>query len=133
MSDKKPISEAQKRASNKYNKEHMATLGCKVTKEQAQAFKEHCKNKNSTTNKVLRDFVLDCIQETALIVQTSETTHKEQQRTPKSRVKKEMSTEQLLELTQRLKEEKSEKGAEKMQTIQEVISDTAEQEENNAN
>ncbi|MDD7278617.1 MAG: hypothetical protein PUH30_03680 [Oscillospiraceae bacterium] len=53
--------EAQKRASNKYNKEHMATLGCKVTKEQAQAFKAHCQKKGSTTNKVLRDFVLDSI------------------------------------------------------------------------
>lgn len=53
--------EAQKRAADKYNREHMATLGCKVTKEQAQAFKEHCQNKGSTTNKVLRDFVIDCI------------------------------------------------------------------------
>ncbi len=55
------ISEAQKKASNKYNKEHMATLGCKVTKEQAQAFKEHCQNKGSTANKVLRDFVFESI------------------------------------------------------------------------
>ncbi len=55
------VSEAQKRASNKYNREHMSVLGCKVTKEQAQAFKEHCKNNGSTTNKVLRDFVLDSI------------------------------------------------------------------------
>lgn len=53
--------EAQKRAADKYNREHMATLGCKVTKEQAQAFKEHCQSKGSTTNKVLRDFVLDSI------------------------------------------------------------------------
>ena len=56
------VSEAQKKASNKYNKEHMATLGCKVTKEQAQAFKNHCKSRGSTTNKVLRDFVLDSIE-----------------------------------------------------------------------
>lgn len=39
----------------------MATLGCKVTKEQAQAFKDHCNSKGSTANKVLRDFVLDSI------------------------------------------------------------------------
>ncbi len=55
------ISAAQKRASNKYNREHMATLGCKVTKEQAQAFKDHCQSKGSTANKVLRDFVIDSI------------------------------------------------------------------------
>lgn len=56
-----PPTEAQKRASNKYNKNHMSTLGCKVTKEQARAFKEHCESKNSTTNKELRNFVLGCI------------------------------------------------------------------------
>ena len=60
------VREAQKKASKKYNKEHMATLGCKVTKEQAQAFKNHCKSKGSTTNKVLRDFVLDSIEPEAL-------------------------------------------------------------------
>lgn len=53
--------DAQKRASDKYNRQHMATLGCKVTKEQAQAFKDHCQSKGSTANKVLRDFVLDSI------------------------------------------------------------------------
>lgn len=58
-----PPSEAQKRASNKYNREHMATLGCKVTKEQAQAFKAHCEKENSTANKVLHDYVLECIDE----------------------------------------------------------------------
>jgi hypothetical protein len=58
------VSAAQKRASDKYNREHMATLGCKVTKEQAQAFKEHCQNKGSTANKMLRDFVLSSIENT---------------------------------------------------------------------
>lgn len=56
-----PPTEAQKRASDKYNREHMATLGCKVTKEQAQAFKEYCQNKGSTANKMLRAFVLKSI------------------------------------------------------------------------
>lgn len=56
-----PPSEAQKRAADKYNREHMATLGCKVTKKQAESFKAHCQSKGSTTNKVLRDFVIDSI------------------------------------------------------------------------
>lgn len=60
-----PPTEAQKRASNKYNKEHMATLGCKVTKEQARAFKEFCESKDSTTNKELRNYVLSCIPESS--------------------------------------------------------------------
>ena len=58
-----PPSEAQKRAADKYNREHMSTLGCKVTKEQAQAFKEYCQSKDSTANKMLRDYVLNCISE----------------------------------------------------------------------
>lgn len=57
------ISDAQKRASNKYNLKNMATLGCKVKKEQAEAFKEYAKRQNKTANAVLKDFVLECIKE----------------------------------------------------------------------
>ena len=56
-------SEAQKRASNKYNLEHMSTLGCKVKKAQATAFKAYCEIQGSTSNTVLKDFVLGCIGE----------------------------------------------------------------------
>lgn len=55
------ISEAQKRASNKYNKEHMATLGCKVKKKEAEAFKRYAEQQNKTTNTLLKEFVFDCI------------------------------------------------------------------------
>jgi len=55
------VTDAQKRASNKYNAEHMATLGCKVKKKQATAFKEYAKNQGKTANTVLKDFVLKCI------------------------------------------------------------------------
>ena len=37
------VSESQKRAADKYNREHMATLGCKVKKEEAAAFKERAR------------------------------------------------------------------------------------------
>lgn len=56
-------SEAQKKASNKYNLEHMATLGCKVKKEQAEAFKEYCSKQGKTSNTVLKEYVLECIDE----------------------------------------------------------------------
>lgn len=56
-------SEAQKKASNKYNLEHMATLGCKVKKEQAEAFKEYCYSQGKTSNTVLKDYVLSCLEE----------------------------------------------------------------------
>ena len=54
-------SAAQKRASNKYNLEHMSTLGCKVKKNEAIAFKEFCTAQGKTSNTVLKEFVLTCI------------------------------------------------------------------------
>ncbi|MDE7301731.1 MAG: hypothetical protein K2N60_00275 [Oscillospiraceae bacterium] len=57
------VSEAQKRASNKYNREHMATLGCKVKKEQAERFKQYAAEKGTTSNAMLSRYVLYCIGE----------------------------------------------------------------------
>lgn len=57
------VSEAQKRASNKYNREHMATLGCKVKKEHAERFKQYAAEKGTTSNAMLSRYVLDCIGE----------------------------------------------------------------------
>jgi len=57
------VSEAQKRAANKYNREHMATLGCKVRKEEATAFKEYAADQGKTANTVLKEYVLDCIKD----------------------------------------------------------------------
>ena len=65
-------SEAQKRASNKYNLEHMSTLGCKVRKAQAVAFKAYCQNQGNTSNTVLKDFVLGCIGEQETVPQAGE-------------------------------------------------------------
>ena len=56
------LSEARKRASNKYNLEHMATLGCKVKKSEANAFKKYCLGQGKTTNTVLKEYVLECIE-----------------------------------------------------------------------
>jgi hypothetical protein len=57
------VSEAQRKASDKYIAAHMATIGCKLKKEQAAAFKEYCKEKGTTPNAVLVGFVLDCIKD----------------------------------------------------------------------
>lgn len=56
-----PPSDAQKRASNKYNLKNMAAIGCKVKKEEAALFKQFCKDQGKTSNTVLKDFVLACI------------------------------------------------------------------------
>jgi len=55
--------EAQRRASAKYQRENIASLACRVKKEQAEQFKAYCTSKGKTSNAVLRDYVLDCIGE----------------------------------------------------------------------
>ena len=58
-----PISESRKRANAKWDSENMATLGCKVRKEQAEAFKQYCRDNGKTSNTVLKEYVLSCIGE----------------------------------------------------------------------
>ena len=55
------VSEAQKKASDKYNRTHMSTLGCKVKKEEAEAFKAYCEKKKKTPNTELKEHVMKCI------------------------------------------------------------------------
>lgn len=56
-------SEAQKKAAAKYHKENIASLACRVKKEQAEKFKMYCEAQGKTSNAVLREFVLECIAE----------------------------------------------------------------------
>lgn len=56
-------SDAQKKASAKYQKENIASLACRVKKEQADKFKAYCAEQGKTSNAVLREYVLDCINE----------------------------------------------------------------------
>lgn len=56
-------SNAQKRASAKYQRENIASLACRVKKEQADRFKVYCADIGKTSNAVLRDYVLECIDE----------------------------------------------------------------------
>ncbi len=54
---------AQKRASAKYQKENISSLACRVKKEQAEKFKAYCMGIGKTSNAVLREYVLNCIDE----------------------------------------------------------------------
>lgn len=56
-------SDAQKRASAKYQEKNIASLACRVKKEHAEAFKLYCAERGKTSNAVLREYVLDCIGE----------------------------------------------------------------------
>lgn len=53
------ISEAKKRANNKYNLAHYTVVGCKIRKEDAEKFKEECKKRNTTPNEVFRNAIND--------------------------------------------------------------------------
>lgn len=55
------ISEAQKKSRNKWDKENMTTLGCKVKKAEAEAFKEYAAGQGKTANTVLKEYVIQCI------------------------------------------------------------------------
>ena len=54
-------SDAQKKATAKYQKENISSLACRVKKEQAEKFKTYCAAQGKTSNAVLREYVLSCI------------------------------------------------------------------------
>ena len=58
-----PTSDAKRRANARYQAKTIASLACRVKKEQAEAFKAHCESVGKTSNAVLKDFVLGCIGE----------------------------------------------------------------------
>jgi predicted DNA-binding protein len=57
------VSEAQKKAAAKYHRENIASIACRVRKEQAEKFKAYCEAQGKTSNAVLKEFVLECIKE----------------------------------------------------------------------
>lgn len=57
-----PINEAQKRARDKWDKENMITLGCKVKRSDADAFKEYAAEQGKTANTILKEYVYKCIE-----------------------------------------------------------------------
>lgn len=58
-----PLSEARKAANARWDKENMTTLGCKVKKEEAAAFKEYAAQRGKTSNTILKEYVFECIGE----------------------------------------------------------------------
>ena len=52
-----PLSEARKRASAKWDHEHMTTVGVKVTRELAQEFAEACRALGVTKGRIFREAI----------------------------------------------------------------------------
>ena len=59
------ISAAHKRNNVKWDRENMRSLSCRVRKEQSDAFKAWCSANNTTPGKILKEFVLEIINEEA--------------------------------------------------------------------
>lgn len=57
------LPESRKRANAKWDAENMTTLGCRVKRTQAAAFKSYCAERGQTSNTALKDYVLGCIGE----------------------------------------------------------------------
>lgn len=55
------MNDAQKRARDKWDKENMITLGCKVKRTEAEEFKKYASNKGKTANTILKEYVIECI------------------------------------------------------------------------
>ena len=66
------VAESRKRANAKWDKENMTTMGCKIKRTHAAAFKAYCENQGNTSNTVLKDFVLGCIGEQETVPQAGE-------------------------------------------------------------
>lgn len=58
-----PVAKSKRIANDKWDKENMTTLGCKVKKIEAEAFKKYSSNLGKTSNTVLKEFVQQCINE----------------------------------------------------------------------
>jgi len=56
-----PISEKKKASNAKWDLANMATLGCKVKKEEATAFKDYAAQRGKTSNTMLKEYVISCI------------------------------------------------------------------------
>lgn len=54
------IRDSQKKASAKWDKENMITLGCKVKRTEADTFKKYSASQGKTANTVLKEYVLRC-------------------------------------------------------------------------
>ena len=55
------VSAAKKKANQKWDTANMATLACKVKKDQAERFREYCTNKGETVNAALQGYISSCI------------------------------------------------------------------------
>lgn len=52
---------SQKKARDKWDAENMTTIGCKLKKEYADAFKAYATQQGTTVSRLIKEFVIDTI------------------------------------------------------------------------
>lgn len=57
------VSEAKRKANNKYDAKHMTVLGCKVRKEYAEQVKQKAQDTGTTVNAILKKALDDFMEE----------------------------------------------------------------------
>ena len=56
------VSRAKRASNNKWYKENMKIVACKIKKDDAEAFKQYADEKNTTPNALLRNYIYNCIE-----------------------------------------------------------------------
>lgn len=59
--DVMPVSRAKRASNNKWDKENMKIVACKIKKEDAENFKQYAEDNNTTPNALLRSYIYNCI------------------------------------------------------------------------
>lgn len=57
------VTEAQKRARDKWDRKNMARISCKLKKEYKERFQEYAKEQGKTVNALLTEYIVRCIGE----------------------------------------------------------------------
>ncbi len=57
------VSESQKKSRNKWDKENMRIVACKIKKEQAELFAQYAADHKTTVNALLREYILSKIED----------------------------------------------------------------------
>lgn len=57
------VSRAKRLANNKWDKENMKIVACKVKKEHAESFKAYAESRSTSPNALLKDYIMGCIGE----------------------------------------------------------------------
>lgn len=55
------VSRAKRASNNKWDKENMKIVACKIKKEDAEAFKQYADDNGTTSNALLRNYIYKCI------------------------------------------------------------------------